>query len=97
MEQINLEEPSEKSRLTAALLALFLGIFGTHRFYIGKPRTALVMLALTIFYSVTVRPWGIIMVIPLAAVELWVLIDFIFIVAGIMKDKENKIIKNWSR
>ena len=26
---------------------------------------------------------------------IWALIDFIFAVAGIMKDKEGKLIKNW--
>ena len=26
---------------------------------------------------------------------IWTLIDFIFIVAGIMKDKEGRLIKNW--
>jgi len=90
-----MEEVSPKSRLATVLLALFLGIFGTHRFYIGKTRTAIVMLILSILYLVTVRFWGIVMVIPLAVVGLWALIDFIFAVSGIMKDKEGKRIKNW--
>ena len=90
-------EISSKSRLATVLLAfpLPLGIFGVHRFYIGKIRTAIVMLILSILYLVTVRFWGIIMVIPLAVVGLWALIDFIFAVSGIMKDKEGKLIKNW--
>ena len=88
-------EISSRSRLATVLLTCFLGIFGVHRFYIGKTRTAIVMLILSILYLVTVRPWGIIMVIPLAVVGLWAFIDFIFAVSGIMKDKEGRLIKNW--
>lgn len=29
--------PSNKSRMTAALLAIFLGGLGAHKFYLGKP------------------------------------------------------------
>ncbi len=90
-------EISPRSRLVMALLAFLLplGIFGTHRFYIGKNRTAIVMLILSIFYFTMARSWGTIMFIPLAVVTLWALIDFIFAVSGIMKDKEGKLIKNW--
>ncbi len=88
-------EISPKSRLATVLLTCSLGIFGVHRFYIGKIRTAIVMLILSILYLVTVRFWGIVMVIPLAVVGLWTLTDFIFAVSGIMKDKEGKRIKNW--
>ena len=90
-------EISPKSRLVTVLLAFFLGIFGAHRFYIGKTRTAIVMLILVILYVATVRSWGMIMLIPLAAVVLWALIDFIFAVSGIMKDKEGKLIKKWKK
>ena len=89
-----MEEISPKSRLATVLLTCFLGIFGVHRFYIGKTRTAIAMLILSIFYLVTVRFWGI-MVISLAVVGLWTLIDLIFVVSGIMKDREGKRIKNW--
>ena len=95
MRQINMEEISSRSRLATVLLTCFLGIFGTHRFYIGKIRTAIVMLILSILYLVTVRFWGMIMIIPLAVVGLWALIDFIFAVSGIMRDREGKRIKNW--
>ena len=87
-------EISSRSRLATVLLALFLGIFGVHRFYIGKTRTAIVMLILSILYLVTIRLWGI-MIISLAVVGLWAFIDFIFAVFGIMKDKEGRPIKNW--
>lgn len=35
-------ETSPKSRLVALLLCIFLGIFGVHRFYLGKIGTGLV-------------------------------------------------------
>jgi uncharacterized OB-fold protein len=37
-------EISPKSRLTVTLFAWFLGTFGAHRFYLGKPGTAVLML-----------------------------------------------------
>src|SRR2546426_2904766 len=42
----NRHEPdvSKRSRGVALLLAFFGGIFGLHRFYVDKPRTALAML-----------------------------------------------------
>ncbi|HKI94255.1 MAG TPA: TM2 domain-containing protein [Gemmatimonadales bacterium] len=36
-------ETSPKTRLTALLLAMFTGVFGGHRFYAGKPGTAILM------------------------------------------------------
>jgi len=38
------EEISPKSRLAVTLFAYFLGSFGAHRFYLGKPGTAVLML-----------------------------------------------------
>ena len=91
-----MEEISPKSRLATILLTFFpLGIFGTHRFYIGKTITAIIMLIFSVLYLVTVRFWGTIMLIPLAMAGLWAFIDFIFAVFGIMKDREGKRIKNW--
>lgn len=37
-------ETSPKSRLAAAILAWFLGVFGIHRFYAGKVGTGILML-----------------------------------------------------
>jgi TM2 domain len=36
--------PSDRNRLTALLLCLFLGWFGAHRFYVGKIGTGLIWL-----------------------------------------------------
>jgi TM2 domain-containing membrane protein YozV len=35
---------SSKSRLVALLLCWFLGVFGAHRFYVGKTGTAILMI-----------------------------------------------------
>ena len=96
MRRIKMEEISSRSRLVTILLAFFLGIFGTHRFYIGKIRTAIVMLILSILYLVTVYLWEHrITLVLLVIVLLWAFIDLIFAVSGIMRDREGKRIKNW--
>jgi len=38
---------------------------------------------------------GVIMLITAGGLGIWALIDFIMAVAGVMKDKEGKVIKNW--
>jgi TM2 domain-containing membrane protein YozV len=84
---------SPKSRLAVTLLAWFLGIFGAHRFYLGKTGTAVVMLILGIIGCAT--SWIIVGYFFLGAVGIWALIDFIYAVAGKMKDKEGRLITKW--
>ena len=91
---VKAEEVSPKSRLATTLLAWFLGIFGAHRFYLGKTGTAVGMLILGILYLATVWLWGLGFLF-LLAVGIWAFIDFIFAVSGNMKDTEGKLIKNW--
>jgi len=94
---------SPKSRLAATLLAWFLGIFGAHRFYLGKTGTAVVMLVLGISYwlfyilgmALAAAPLIVLGVLCIVAVGIWAFIDFIFAVSGNMRDKEGKLIKNW--
>jgi len=70
-------EISSKSRLAVTLLAWFLGVFGAHRFYLGKTGTALLMLF------------------TFGGLGIWALVDTILAAAGIMEDKDGKLIKNW--
>jgi TM2 domain-containing membrane protein YozV len=71
------EPISPKSRAAAAILAWFLGIFGVHRFYVGKVGT------------------GVLMIFTLGGLGIWTLIDFIMIVVGSFRDKENRLLVNW--
>jgi len=84
---------SPKSRLATALFAFFLGQFGAHRFYIGKTGTAIAMLILTIVGWATFLFF--VGFIFLGIVWVWNLIDFVFAVAGMMKDKDGLLIDKW--
>ncbi len=103
-----MEEISPKSRLTATLLAVFLGVFGIHRFYLEKTGTAFAMLALGIAgFSIlgttySARFYSLDLIAPLIsaigifiAVGIWSLVDFIITVSGKMKDREGKPVKKW--
>jgi TM2 domain-containing membrane protein YozV len=84
---------SPKSRLATSLFAWFLGSFGAHRFYVGKTGTAIVMLVLGIIGYATV--WFLVGIPFLVVVGIWSLIDFIFAVAGKMKDSQGRLIEKW--
>lgn len=99
---------SPKSRRATTLLAFFLGVFGAHRFYIGKTGTAIVMLLLSIaglgilglgsadwapgFFGLVVFVYAFSI---FAAVGIWAFVEFIFAVTGRMKDKEGRLIRKW--
>jgi TM2 domain-containing membrane protein YozV/cold shock CspA family protein len=54
-----------KSKIVASLLALFLGVLGAHKFYIGANGAGIIMLLVTIFGSVFGLPLLIIAIIAL--------------------------------
>lgn len=84
---------SPKSRLATTLLAWFLGEFGAHRFYIGKTGSAVVMLILALIGWATV--WFLVGIPFLVIVGIWSLVDFIFAVAGKMRDSKGLLIEKW--
>lgn len=84
---------SPKSRLATALFAWFLGMFGAHRFYVGKTGSAAIMLLLCVLGFATI--WLFVGLVFLIPVWIWSLVDFIFAVAGSFTDSEGKLIKNW--
>jgi TM2 domain-containing membrane protein YozV len=67
----------DKNQLVTLLLAIFLGMLGIHRFYIGRSGTVLLQLGLFVL--------GIFLVIPLYVLAVWVLVDIIRIVMGKLK------------
>ena len=67
---------NKKSKMTAFLLAFFLGGLGAHRFYTGKTGTALIMIGLTLT------------IIGAFISGLWAIIDCITILTGSFKDKQ---------
>lgn len=74
---------SSRSRMVAMILCLLFGLAGIHRFYAGKIFTGLMLLLASI------TGFGLI----LSSVV--VLIDFLMIVFGAFKDKQNRAIANW--
>lgn len=46
----------EKSHWIAGLLALFLGVLGIHKFYLGKQNAGVIMLLCTIFGAILIIP-----------------------------------------
>lgn len=69
---------SQKRRLPAFLLVLFLGFLGVHRFYVGKIGT------------------GVAMILTGGGLGIWVLVDFIMILAGAFTDKEGRKVTEWT-
>ena len=53
---------TDRNKLIAALLAFFLGVFGVHRFYLGRIGTGILMLLLTctIVGTLVSGPWALI-------------------------------------
>lgn len=66
---------STKSKIAAGLLGVFLGMFGVHNFYLGKTRTAVIQLLLTLV------GWMLFGIGP-AIAELWGLIEGILILVS---------------
>jgi|YelNatPaOPRAMG01_1025707.scaffolds.fasta_scaffold01105_8 TM2 domain-containing membrane protein YozV len=86
---------SDKSRKKALLLCIFLGIFGAHRFYIGKIGTGLLMLFigfLWIVFSIHFKMFYFYLFIPLI---IWVIFDLLLIILGKMKDINGNIVWHW--
>ena len=65
-------------------MAFFVGVFGIHRFYVGKTGSGLAMLLI----SVTV--------VGLFITGIWALIDWIMIVSGAFRDADDKLLKEWT-
>ena len=87
------ETISPKSRLTTTLLALLLGVFGAHQFYIGKTKTGIVMLLLSVVGAATA--WIVIGIPFILIILAWVLVDLTYAATGMATDNQGRVIKNW--
>lgn len=77
---VNDSGKASKSMVAALLLCLFLGGFGAHRFYVGKTGSAVAMLLITLLTG-----W---LIVPLAIVGIWALVDLIMICTGSFKTSD---------
>ncbi len=64
----------DKSKVTAGLLALFLGSFGIHNFYLGYTTKAII--------QVLMSTVGWLLIIPPAAASIWAFVEMIMIFMG---------------
>jgi TM2 domain-containing membrane protein YozV len=87
-------DANKKSVIVAYLLWFFLGMFGVHRFYLGRVASGLILLLLTLvagaLYVVFIG------VVLMAIPGLWWLIDALLI-PGIVRDYNNELISDVSR
>jgi TM2 domain-containing membrane protein YozV len=74
---------SDRLILPAFLLAFFLGVFGVHRFYVGKTGSAIAMLVLTLT------------VVGAIVTVIWHIVDWVMIVCGSFTDGEGRRLLRW--
>ena len=75
---------SSKLRLPTFLFALFLGMLGVHRFYVGKVGSGLAQLLLTLT------------IVGSIATSVWVFIDWVTILSGAFRDADGLRIIKWT-
>jgi len=77
------EYVSDKNRLVALLLALLVGVFGVHRFYVGKTATGLLMVLLDLT------------LVGFAITGIWSMVDAILIALGEFTDADGDKVVFW--
>ncbi|MGF7156685.1 TM2 domain-containing protein [Bartonella heixiaziensis] len=78
-----LPQDSEPTRPMLTLICWFSGIFGVHRFMVGRVWTGALMLILSLS------------IVGLIITGIWVIVDFIVIAAGKFTDKNGNKITRW--
>ena len=79
---INNKEEKGNDWTTTFLLCLLLGIIGAHRFYTGYKIIGAIQLMLIVI--------GWVLIVPAVVGIIWVLIDFISILAGLFKTEDGR-------
>jgi TM2 domain-containing membrane protein YozV len=82
------EPLSDKSALAAGLLQVFFGIFGIGRFYIGSPVIGAIQLGLMFLSAMLMIV--LIGFFMMACLALWVLIDGVLMICGVVKDGKGR-------
>lgn len=77
---IGKQKSSDKRRLSALLLCIFLGVIGAHRFYVGKYGTAILQVIAIACFGIG---------------SVWWLIDLIMIITGNFTDKTGLPLESW--
>lgn len=75
---------SERLILPAFLLAFFLGVFGVHRFYVGRTGSGIAMVVLTLT------------LVGVLITSIWSIIDWVVILCGDFRDDEGKPLRRWT-
>jgi TM2 domain-containing membrane protein YozV len=80
-------QAAQKSAAAAYLFCIFLGIFGAHRFYLGRTGSAIAMLLITVLTA----GFGVIIT------GIWAFID-LFLIGGILREVNQQILADvWQR
>lgn len=70
----------KKSKIAAGLLAIFLGVFGIHNFYLGYTKKGTIQIVISLVLSWTgIAP---------IAIEIWAIVEAVKILSGNMLDAE---------
>lgn len=89
-------DASKKSRLSTLLLCLFLGLFGIHRFYVGKIKSGLFQILLPFFAIILIAITELdVLAMSLLFCLIWYCFDLFSILFGKFKDKDKNYIKKW--
>jgi TM2 domain-containing membrane protein YozV len=84
---------SDKSKLTAGLLQIFLGSFGVGRFYLGTNNIAIAQVCIGAA-SLILTVLCLIGIIPLIGVAIWGLVDGIMILNGSVPDQYGRKLRD---
>lgn len=86
--QAKIQAPREpKSKLVAGLLAIFLGAYGVHNFYLGYTKKATIQCAVSVACTILACCTFGITLIGVCGIEIWAFVEGIMILAG-KQDKD---------